>query len=52
VWLYMLAWMLLFDQVKLAILRRLGRGSQRGPRWYERFLRGRPAAASLAGPRP
>jgi H+-transporting ATPase len=48
VWLYMLVWMLLLDQVKLAVHRRLGRGFRRRPAWYERFLTGRPVGASLA----
>jgi H+-transporting ATPase len=41
VWLYMLIWMLVLDQVKLAIYRKLARGEHHHPRWYARFFRGR-----------
>lgn len=48
VWLYMLAWMLLMDEVKLAIYRRVARGEHRHTPWYARFLMGRSASYTLA----
>jgi len=51
VWLYMLVWMVVLDQVKLAIYRKLAHGPHPRPGWYARFLVGRPVGASLATPR-
>jgi H+-transporting ATPase len=40
VWLYMLAWMIILDWVKLALYSRMRVGADR-PKWYTRFLKGR-----------
>jgi H+-transporting ATPase len=42
VWIYMLVWMFVLDQVKLAINRTLNRGEHIRPPWYVRFLKNRP----------
>ncbi|HYQ70644.1 MAG TPA: metal-transporting ATPase, partial [Gammaproteobacteria bacterium] len=47
VWLYMLAWMLLLDLVKLALYSRLHMSAAH-THWYSRFLRNRHPAQSLA----
>ncbi|MEA3276419.1 MAG: plasma-membrane proton-efflux P-type ATPase [Pseudomonadota bacterium] len=47
IWLYLLAWMLLLDQVKLAIYRALAHGEAQHPKWYARFLKRRASGHSL-----
>ena len=47
VWLYMLAWMIVLDRVKLALYRRMHIGSEH-PRWYSRFLKARHPAQTAA----
>jgi H+-transporting ATPase len=47
VWLYMLAWMIVLDLVKLALYRRMNILADR-PHWYTRFLKGRHAAHAVA----
>jgi len=47
-WLYMLAWVVVLDQVKLALFRRFAHGAQHRPAWYQRFLAGRSTARILA----
>ena len=48
VWIYLLAWMIILDWIKLALYGRL-RGGANQPRWHERFLKSRHAAHSIAG---
>jgi H+-transporting ATPase len=47
VWLYLLAWMIVLDWVKLALYSRMKLGAGR-PHWYTRFLKGRHAAQAVA----
>jgi H+-transporting ATPase len=47
VWLYMLAWMIVLDWVKLALYSRMQIGTGR-PHWYTRFLKGRHPAQAVA----
>ncbi len=47
VWLYMLAWMVVLDWVKLALYSRIRSGADR-PHWYTRFLKGRHPAQAVA----
>ncbi len=47
VWLYMLAWVVVLDWVKLALYSRMQQGTCR-PKWYARFLRGRHPAHAAA----
>jgi hypothetical protein len=49
VWLYMLAWMIALDLIRLALYSRLRMSAAR-PHWYTRFLRGRNPAQVLARP--
>ena len=42
VWMYMLVWMFVLDQVKLAINHTLNQGEHIRPLWYVRFLKNRP----------
>ncbi len=48
IWIYLLAWMMILDWIKLALYGRL-RGGASHPRWYQRFLRSRHAAHIIAG---
>ncbi|MCG8585484.1 MAG: plasma-membrane proton-efflux P-type ATPase, partial [Pirellulales bacterium] len=48
VWVYMIAWMLLLDCVKLAIHRIVTDDHHRHPPWYARFLRARSSGHRLA----
>ena len=47
VWVYMLIWMFVFDEVKLAFYRRIAREEHGRPGWYEQFLKERPSGHSL-----
>ncbi len=47
IWLYMLAWMIVLDWVKLALYSRILPGAEH-PHWYKRFLKGRHPARALA----
>jgi H+-transporting ATPase len=47
VWLYMLAWMIVLDRVKLALYSRMHIGTGR-PHWYTRFLKGQHPAQAVA----
>jgi H+-transporting ATPase len=51
VWLYMIVWTFVLDEVKLAIYRRIAHGQHSRPGWYAQFLRGRSAGRSLASAR-
>jgi len=51
IWIYMLAWMVILDWIKLALYSHMKIGAAR-PKWYARFLRGRHPAhvVAQAGP--
>jgi H+-transporting ATPase len=51
VWLYMIAWMFVLDEVKLAVYRKISHGQHSHPGWYAQFLRGRSAGSSLGSAR-
>ena len=47
IWIYMLAWMIVLDWIKLALYSHMKIGAAR-PKWYARFLRGRHPAHVVA----